>query len=282
MDASAAVDNDDEYKGPIFRAALNSDALFPQVMSGEDEQHELPCFSDIDGRSASQFENAPHAGASTDVPASRSEVNRALFEARMSSMSDVEIKMPWEQGIMKQIFDSDDDSIFPTVVPPVPAEYLVPVPAPGNELDGDGVALEKPTVKSLVSHDIEMPFYSFAVKVVPDRDIFMEDTMLWDKAIGKWLQVFEVLNFPGVLGAALLAEQIGTHVGAQSLVLRDALGIKSPRTAIKRAQTLLRYFSWLQSSACEWDPWNKTVCLQYVGNIGASDVPASSFLLACQ
>ena len=114
-DASAAVDNDDEYKGPIFRAALNSDALFPQVMSGEDEQHELPCFSDVDGQSASQFEHAPHAGASTDVPASRSEVNRALFEARMSSMPDVEIKMPWEQGIMKQIFDSDDDSIFPTI-----------------------------------------------------------------------------------------------------------------------------------------------------------------------
>ena len=55
---------------------------------------------------------------------SRSDYNRALFEARMSSMSDVELKMPWETGFMKQIFDGDDDSVFPQVLPPVPPDFL--------------------------------------------------------------------------------------------------------------------------------------------------------------
>ena len=40
-----------------------------------------------------------------------------------------------------------------------------------------------------------LSFYSFAVKVLPDRDNFAEDTLLWDKALQKWLQVFEVLGF---------------------------------------------------------------------------------------
>jgi len=55
-----------------------------------------------------------------DVPLSKSEYNRLLFEARMSSMGDAEMKLPWEQGVWKRIFadddDDDDDDIFPTVV----------------------------------------------------------------------------------------------------------------------------------------------------------------------
>ena len=90
--------------------------------------------------------------------------------------------------------------------------------------------------------DIVLPFYSFAVKVLPDRDIFAEDTLLCDKALQKWLQVFEVLGFPGTFGFSVLAEQAHGATGTQSDALRVALGIKSPRTAVKRAQTLLRYF----------------------------------------
>lgn len=52
------------------------------------------------------------AKTSVDAVVSRAEYNRILFEARMNSASDLEMKMPWEKGIMKQIFDSDDDSIF--------------------------------------------------------------------------------------------------------------------------------------------------------------------------
>ena len=58
--------------------------------------------------------------------------------------------------------------------------------------------------------------------------------------------MFEILNYPGAVGAALLQEQLETNPGACSEVLRDSLGIKSLRTAIKRAQTLLQYFTWLQ------------------------------------
>ena len=47
-----------------------------------------------------------------DVPLSKSEYNRLLFEARMSSMGDAEMKLPWEQGVWKRIFADDDDDVF--------------------------------------------------------------------------------------------------------------------------------------------------------------------------
>ena len=63
-----------------------------------------------------------------DVPPSKSVYNRLLFEARMSSMGDAEMKLPWGQGFWKSILADDDDDILPTVVPPVPGEYLFPSP----------------------------------------------------------------------------------------------------------------------------------------------------------
>ena len=136
----------------------------------------------MEGCSASQFPS-DDAARSSEVPVSRSDYNRALFEARMSSMPDVELKMPCETGIMKQIFDSDDDSAFPKVLPPVPPDYLMPVSASGAETPDQEGMEERPTVKSLVRSDTSLLFYSFAIRVVPDRDIFMEEALLWEKAI---------------------------------------------------------------------------------------------------
>ena len=58
----------------------------------------------------------------------------------------------------------------------------------------------------LSSRDLELPFYSFAIRVKPDKDLFAELEAIWAKAILKWSQVFEVLGFPGQLGDAVDAE----------------------------------------------------------------------------
>ena len=100
-----------------------------------------------------------------------------------------------------------------------------------------------------------MPLYSFAIRVVPDRDMFLDEAALWEKAINKWAQVFDILGFPGMLDHAVLSEQVDASIGAQSVVLHGALGVKSPRTAVERAQTLLLNFSWLRSNGRDWDPW---------------------------
>ena len=261
-------------------AVYNSDVIF--------SAHDSPEFGDdvglLHGSGVSEpdhggsfqgLETFVKASTSVDAPTTRADYNKALLEARMSTIGDAAMKMPWETGIMKQIFDSDDDSVFPTVVPPVPAEYFAIPPGTVDEQTGQGSAADVPTAQSLVRDDIALPYYSFAVKVLPDRDIFAEDTVLWNKALQKWLQVFEVLGFPGTLGFSLLTKQAYGATGAQSDALRDALGIKSPRTAVKRAQTLLRYFAWLQTQSADWEPWDRSWCLKYLGSVVSHGVPAS-------
>ena len=117
-------------------------------------EHDSAC---LDGPSAPHFP-AEDTARSSEIPVSRSDYNRALFEARMGSMQDVELKMPWETGIMKQIFDSDDDSAFPKVLPPVPPDYLMPVSASGAETPDREDMSERPTAKSLVRSDASLLF----------------------------------------------------------------------------------------------------------------------------
>ena len=255
------------YLQPLF-ATDAPEQSFHADLVGE------PGAVDWEGRDTSQSVQG-YAGAwSSDVAGSKSDYNRFLFVARMAAMGDVELKMPRESGVMKQIFDSDDESIFPRVVPPLPPACLLPVSATSAGAV-EQAAGEMPSAKSLVRSDIDLPFYAFAIRVVPDRDMFAEDALLWENAIQKWIQVFEILGFLGMLGRAVLSEQVDGLSSLQSEALRNALGVKSPRTAIRCAQTVKRYFSWLQSTFTDWDPWNGPRFLQYLGQMVSQSVPAS-------
>ena len=76
-------------------------------------------------------------------------------------------------------------------------------------------------------------------KVMPDRDFFQELEILWEHAIDKWLRVFEILGYPRLLGELLSLELQQPEGGRARPIIRDAMGIKSPRTAIKRALAVL-------------------------------------------
>ena len=45
-----------------------------------------------------------HHAAQSDIPFSRADVNKALFEARLQNLFDTELKYPWESGVMGDIF----------------------------------------------------------------------------------------------------------------------------------------------------------------------------------
>ena len=89
------------------------------------------------------------------------------------------------------------------------------------------------------------------------------------------ISFFEVLCFPGELGSALEFECLYGDGPELGVVLRDALGIKSPRAAIKRAQTLLQYFKWHQGAFPDWNPWERSRCLAYLAVVDCAKVAAS-------
>ena len=125
-----------------------------------------------------------------DVPTSKSDYNRALFEARLNAVGDSELKLPWEQGVWKAIFSDDDSDVFPKVLPPVPGEYLVHHSSAATAFDEVERVAEKTMAESSISQDLKLPFYSFAVKVLPDRDALEENEKLWNQAIGQMASRF--------------------------------------------------------------------------------------------
>ena len=253
-----------------FQPQTPVDDLFgnssPLDFSGQDLQ--------VDTLNEVQGSNSP-LRSSADVPISKSDYNRALFEARLSAVGDSELKLPWEQGVWKAIFTDDDSDIFPSVVPPVPGEYLVQTPAKSSASGGASDAAETSMARSSISPELKLPFYSYAIKVLPDRDALDEAEKIWSHALHKWQQIFEVLGYPGQLGRAILQEQVKNVPSEECIALRDSLGIKSPRTAVKRAQTLQQYFSWLQTHVVEWNPWNRMHCLRYLQPVGDKKPSAS-------
>ena len=124
-----------------------------------------------------------------DVPISKLDCNRTLFKARLNAVGDSELKLSWEQGVWKEIFSDDDSNVFPTVLPPVPGEYLVHRSSAATASDEVERVAEKIMAESSISQDLKLPFYSFAVKVLPDRDAMEENEKLWNQALYKWQQV---------------------------------------------------------------------------------------------
>ena len=272
----------DSFQELVESGAQDADGFLlgtPNVASGVFNPHDSPDVGDLFGAqtvtsqgyvdTADVEEAKPQQSSGGDVAVPMSDYNRILFEARLQGVGDAELKLPWETGVMGEIFDEDDDAF--TSTGSFPFEYLGI--ETGQVSDTAGASTE--IAKSSVDTKLELPCYSFAVKVRPDLDFQDLTDALWIKSIAKWNQVFEVLCFPGDLGNALEFECLYGDGLEHGVVLRDALGIKSPRTAIKRAQTLLQYFKWLQGAYTDWEPWDRSRCLTYLAVSEGSTLAAS-------
>ena len=132
-----------DLQNPVYTefsfAPSTLEQSYPDVFRHEPGLHGMEgsqrdfSFHDLEGCSLPQHFQGEIAAETSDEPVSRSDSNRALFEARMSSMSDVELRVPWETGIMKQLLDRDGEIIFQIIVPAVPPDHLMPFATSGAE-----------------------------------------------------------------------------------------------------------------------------------------------------
>ena len=111
----------------------------------------------------------PHV-SSSDVAVPSRDYHALLFTARVDLADDQDLKLPWETGILKTIFDDESDLV------PLPSQVLsVPGAVLGAWVDDDGAASSlEPKEKTLswLSRDMSLPVHACAVKVMPDRDSF--------------------------------------------------------------------------------------------------------------
>ena len=93
---------------------------------------------------------------------------------------------------------------------------------------------------------------SGVLKARTDEDAEDEKQRLWVTALNKWLLVLRLVDFSGTVGSAV--QSAGSEEARHSII-RDVLGTRSPRTAIKRADSILRWLKWAFQAGYEiWPP----------------------------
>ena len=228
-----------------------------------------PCTGIMQGSSAPSAAARGVGTAQVAQAVADSDIDRLLFTARVQGLPDSLPRLPWESGVMAAIFG---DSFLPkplVVQPGAPAESTTSVDDGPNLSD---VSRVRPAPCTLY----EQSFTSRA-----DVPVQEEDAHLWARAVGKWCTIFLLAHSdPGQVGVQAAQCLAAEGEAARDELLRDVFGLKSPRTAIKRANALLRCFRWHQREHDFVWPWDSTSVTAFVKSLGDSVCAVSGFFEA--
>ena len=159
------------------------------------------------------------SAAWADTPFLGTDVSKALFEARIQSLEDAELKFPWGSGVMGVVFLNlamfqvcrhwlQNNWALQIRCTQLHLKMLLYLPHIGFQAG--------PSMCLLIN----------AINVKPDKDLFAAQEVLLTKAIYKWIQVFAVPGFTGQLGEAWAASCMLLKLQSRAWSVRDALGVK--------------------------------------------------------
>ena len=178
---------------------------------------------------------------------------------------------PWERGIFKDLFRHDS---FPSMASTVPLENSIGKAGPIRAEDVQECVLEKPHV--LCEH-----VFMRAVANVSDESVVERRNNQSEHAITKWLCVLQAYILASSTGRQIV------HLGKNMLqsesarqIVRAVIGVRSPTTAINRANCILRFYRWVAdvtgpsfhplSEQLVWDYLNDLQGKQAAPSTGAS------------
>ena len=237
-----------------------------------------PSFDDTAANVTSFLQHQVSRSSSSLQPVVSSAVHEATFARDLSSNVDVTgIKLPWEVGIFSELFS--DEPFSSNLIPKMPVSdfcnFDVGV-APQHVVE---------TVASLAMHDTSSPVFSDCISSGDDLHYQAKRKKLRDTAIGK---LFIVLQHN------LNASSTGQHISALSQhddsqegaleIIDSVVGVKSPATLVKRANSLLAFLRW-----CDWAGRCESNCFQehvlwdyfrYLKESGAAASKADSMMSA--
>ena len=164
---------------------------------------------------------------------------------QLSSQS-ADLKLPWESGIFGDIFG--DGSV--SIPGPTDASPSCFIPPSATEL----VSMVVPTLQRVDKRNRDIPLHTLVSTSRRDADAVQLEDEAWETAISKWQFLYSAVDFSGSIGGRIFKEKMsGASEDQCRQIIRDVLGIKSPKTAIKRADCLRRFINWLVAKNCK--PW---------------------------
>ena len=208
------------------------------------------------------------------------EHNAWFAHSLLTNVDLVSTKLPWEQGIFAELLGDSDG--LPETVPKIE----ISTPAQHNDLS---LALE---VCRMEVSEAAQPhltggdgaIYPSFVKSLSDKDYVTKHSSLMDAAIKKLLIVLRHCMLASVAGRQILASKGGDTEEEAVKILTAIVGVKSPATVVKRANSLLSYLRWAaRQLASEVNPFEEQHIWAYFSwlkEVGAAATRASSCLSA--
>ena len=190
----------------------------------------------------------------------KKEYERFTFENSMSTIGLGMPRLPWEEGVFADVFGTGSSSSMPSGVPQfaIPGAPLIdmhnPVSIPEDEVDPDLLVAPK-----------DVPRYAKHVRALADKTFDEQTKLQWTKALACWLSLLEGSNFESSVGAHVKSFLEEGDRDAALLCIRDACGVRSPNTVLKRGRDLKLLGTWVEKQALiNWWPLQERMLLRYV------------------
>ena len=231
--------------------------------------------------SSSVNATASEAGRDTNCnPISLGEHNAWFAHSLLTNVDLVSVKLPWEQGIFAELLNDGDG--LPEVVPKIEISTQVQYNDLTVALEACRTEVSEATQPCVASGDGAI--YTSFVKSISDKDYATKRSSLMDAAIKKLLIVLRHCMLASVAGRQILASK-GSDTEEEAVkILTAIVGVKSPATVVKRANSLLSYLRWaarqLPSEVNPFEEQHIWAYFSWLREVGAAATRASSCLSA--
>eukprot|EP00435_Cladocopium_sp_Y103_P060835 s17_g22.t1 len=185
---------------------------------------------------------------------------RFIFEQSVNFLPATMPLLPWEQGVFAEIFAGssnlglpDDRTWTPRFAPPLlppldPAVDPVTEAAGSTPLSG-------------------LPVFAKHAKALEDREFLEQLGLEWTKAQACWLGILEGCGFDGLVGNYVGESLQNLDRERAMLHIRDACGVRSPKTVLKRGRDLLLFIKWAERREIPWWPLREVTILDYLTEV---------------
>ena len=206
-----------------------------------------------------------------DQPVVSAHVQDALVSrSLLTNFEATDIKLPWETGIYKDLF-SDDPLPFGELVPKMQIGDMVGF---HPQLEPQDLA---ESVAEIATARSDQPIFCGLVSCVDDAHFVEKRKTLMQVAIGKLLVVVYHCLSASQTGRHIVEELAGAPdaPGAPGII-EAVVGVKSPATLIKRANSLLAFLRWCaKANIADENPFTEQILWQYFSALMESSADAT-------
>ena len=250
-EVGSQADNRERNRSPSFDLELQSKNLDDELAAIL--RSEKPIESEA--QSSAEFEVIPDRNHGSTCSKEASEAMATNAFVRNVSWSN--LVLPWESDFMSQIFS---DSSLPDQKLSLPSQWNAEVVT---------ARPSKPEVK-VPPVPVDAVF-SRHVRQIKEETFWEQRSKNSKHAVAKW-----ILFLKSDLSASQVGLQIESDMDAAEDIVLAVLGVKSPGTALKRANSVLSYHRWHSTTydTCPI-PFVESCCWAYIKYLKDTEAPAS-------